>query len=388
MRDFQYYNPSKIIFGTNPYNKIKDILEKKSVKSILMIYGGEYVKKLGIYDNIRNLCKELNIKFTENGEIIPNPRVELVRKLINVSRGNKVDFILAVGGGSAVDTAKAVSMGINYDGDVWDFFEGNAIANQVVEVGVISTIPSSGSETSNATIINNGLFKKGYEDDKIIPVFAVMNPQYTLNLPKYHTSVGISDISTHLLERYFTNTKNVDTTDFLIEGALKALMLNAYKLMDNFDDINARSEIQWLASIAHNNLLDTGRESDWASHRIEHELSAQYDIVHGEGMATVIIAYMRYVSDKNPEKLAQLSNRLFGIDYYNYTLEKMAVILADKFEEFYKKLGLRTKLKEFNIGNEHFYEMAKRATDDGKNTVGHYYPLDIDKFVEVLNMAN
>lgn len=387
MKDFQYYNPSKIIFGNNPYEEIKNILKEKSIKSLLFIYGGEYVKKLGIYDKIKKMCEELNIKFTENDEVVPNPRIELVRKLINISRENEIDFILTIGGGSAVDTAKAVSMGINYHNDVWDFFEGKASLDEVVEVGVISTIPSSGSETSNATIINNGLFKKGYEHNKLIPVFAVMNPQYTLNIPKYHTFVGIADISTHLLERYFTNTKNVDTTDYLIEGALKALLLNADKLMKDLHDINARAEIQWLASIAHNNLLDTGRESDWASHRVEHELSAQYDIVHGEGMATVIVAYMRYVSDKNPEKLAQLSNRLFGIDYYNYSLEEMASLLADKFEEFYKKLGLRTKLSEFNIGDEHFYEMAKRATNDGETTVGHYYPLDIEKFVEVLNIA-
>ena len=322
-----------------------------------------------------------------NGNVVPNPKVELVRELVELGRENNTDFVLAVGGGSSVDTAKAVAMGIPYDGDVWDFFEGKATLDEALPIGVISTIPASGSETSNAAIISSGLNKLGYEDEKIIPQFAVMNPHYTKTLPLYQSACGISDILSHLLERYYTNTEYVDTTDYLIEGAAKALMLNGERIMTNPENYNARAEVQWLASIAHNNLLDTGRASDWASHRIEHELSAQYGIVHGEGMAVVMLAYLRYVAEKHPKKTAQLANRLFDVDYSNYTEKEMTLKLANNLEAFYKMLGLKTTLTEINIDETHFEEMALRATKDDTAPVGHYYPLDKEKFIEVLKLA-
>ncbi|WP_282925661.1 iron-containing alcohol dehydrogenase [Helcococcus kunzii] len=387
MLNFKYYNPSKIFFGQTIFDDIKNVLELRKVRKMLLIYGGEYVKKLGIYDNIVNICKDLSIDMIESDKVVPNPKVELTRDLINISREEKVDFIIAVGGGSAIDTAKAVSIGIKYEGDVWDFFEGKAKIVEVIPVGVISTIPASGSETSNATIINNGLYKKGFEDDRIIPIFAAMNPVYTLSLPFYQTSVGIADILSHLLERYFTNVKNVDVTDYLIEGAIKALLLNAYKIIKDPNNINVRSEIQWLATIAHNNLLDTGRESDWASHRIEHEISAQYDVTHGEGMAIVILGYIRYMSGKNPKKIAQLSNRLFDIDYNSFTESEMCIVLAEKFEDIFKLLGLKTKLSELDIDTIHFEDMANRATQNNTIKIGHYYPLDNKKIIDVLKLC-
>lgn len=363
------------------------MLKKLSVKSLMMVYSGDFVKTLGIFQEIESICKENNIRFVENGNVVPNPKVELVRELVELGRENDTDFVLAVGGGSSVDTAKAVAMGIPYYGDVWDFFEGKATLDEELPIGVISTIPASGSETSNAAIISSGLNKLGYEDEKIIPQFAVMNPHYTKTLPLYQSACGISDILSHLLERYYTNTEYVDTPDYLIEGAAKALMLNGERIMTNPENYNARAEVQWLASIAHNNLLDTGRASDWASHRIEHELSAQYGIVHGEGMAVVMLAYLRYVAEKHPKKTAQLANRLFDVDYSNYTEKEMTLKLANNLEAFYKMLGLKTTLTEMNIDETHFEEMALRATKDDTAPVGHYYPLDKEKFIEVLKLA-
>lgn len=388
MKDFEYLNPARIIFGLKPYERVEKILVEKGIKSILLIYSGEFIKQLGIYQEIEDICKRNNIAFVSNGNVVPNPKVELVRELIGCARENKVDFIIAVGGGSSIDTAKAVSIGVNYEGDVWDFFDGKANVTEALPIGVVTTIPASGSESSNATIISNGLHKCGVEDDRIIPCFAVMNPEYTTTLPNYQTSCGVSDILSHLLERYYSNTDHVDTTDYLIEGAIRALILNGERLVKDPKDIHARGEVQWLASIAHNNLLDTGRESDWASHRVEHELSAQYGITHGEGMAIVMLGYMRYMADKHPEKIAQLSNRLLGTDYNNYTEKEMVLILRDYFLQFYKKLNLKTTLAEMNIGEEHFKEMALRATNDGKNTVGHYYPLDVEKLIDVLKLCN
>lgn len=387
MISFEYYNPSRVIFGENPFERIEDILLDYNTSSVLMVYSGEYVKSFGIYQNLEKICKNNNIKFIANGNVVPNPRVELVRELIELTKKENIDFIIAVGGGSAIDTAKAVAMGSLYDGDVWDFFDGKANVLNALPIGVISTIPSSGSETSNATIISNGVYKKGLEDEKIIPKFAVMNPEYTLKLPKYNTGCGLVDIFSHLFERYMTTTENVDTTDYLIEGAIKALLINSEKLVKNYEDYNARSEIQWIASIAHNNLLDTGRVSDWASHRIEHEISAQYDVVHGEGMGIVMLAYLKYIADVQPKKSAQLANRIFNIDYNHYTEKEMTLKLAEKIEEFIKMVGLRTRLFELDINEEYFEEMALRATRDDSVEIGHYYPLNKDKIIEVLKLA-
>lgn len=387
MINFQYYNPSRVIFGKGSEQNIKQLLKDYNVTSLFLIYGGSTVKKLGIWDTVNKACEELGIKFTEKSGVVPNPKIEHVRELIEVGKENNVDFILAVGGGSSMDTAKAVSAGIPYNGDVWNFFEGKDSISTALPIGVISTIPASGSETSNCSIISNGLYKLGIESDFIIPKFAIMNPEYTLTLPPYQTACGIADILSHLLERYFTDTKYVDTTDYLIEGACKALILNAERLMKNPNDINARSEIQWLASIAHNNLLDTGRVADWGSHRIEHELSAQYELTHGEGMAIVLVAWTKYMAYNKPSKLSQLANRLFNIDYNNYSEEEMALKLSHHLNDFFVSLNLNTKLSQKGITDEHFELMAMRATNNNQSTAGHYIPLDASKFVDILKLA-
>lgn len=387
MINFEYHNPAKIIFGTGSEKKIGELLKESNTKSLLLIYGGKTIKNLGIFDTIKDACEKLSIKFIEKGGVVPNPKIELVREIIDISKENNVDFIIAAGGGSAIDTAKAVSVGISYKGDVWDFFEGKASISSAIPLGVITTIPASGSETSNCSIISNGLYKLGIESDLIIPQFAIMNPEFTVSLPQYQTSCGIADILSHLLERYFTETEYVDTTDYLIEGSCKALLLNAERLMKNPKNINARSEVQWLASIAHNNLLDTGRVSDWGSHRIEHELSAQYGITHGEGMAIVLIAWTKYVATIKPKKLAQLANRLFNVDYNDYTYEEMALKLSDYLKEFFISLNLKTSLSELGITDEHFNDMAMRATNNGSSTVGRYVALDYKNIIDILKLA-
>lgn len=387
MINFEYHNPSKIIFGTDSEKKIEKLLKESNVKSLLLIYGGQTIKSLGIFDTIRDACEKLSINFIEKGGVVPNPKIELVREIIDIGKENNIDFIIAAGGGSAIDTAKAVSVGILYTGDVWNFFEGISSIESAIPLGVITTIPASGSETSNCSIISNGLYKLGIESDLIIPKFAIMNPQFTVTLPQYQTSCGIADILSHLLERYFTETEYVDTTDYLIEGACKALILNAERLMKNPLDINARSEVQWLASIAHNNLLDTGRVSDWASHRIEHELSAQYGLTHGEGMAIVLIAWTKYMATMKPKKLAQLANRLFNVDYNDYTSEEMALKLSNHLKDFFISINLKTTLSELGITDDHFNTMAMRATKDGNSTVGNYMPLDYNKIIDILKLA-
>ena len=397
MIDFEYYNPAKILFGVNSIDSLEAELVANNAHSVLMVYSGEFVKELGIYDAVKDITAKLGIGFIENGHVVPNPSVELVRKLIVQGREANVDFILAVGGGSSIDTAKAISIGIPYDGDVWDFFEAGIVPQQVLPIGVIATTASSGSETSNAAIISNGNWKLGFEDNRIIPRFAIMNPVYTLGLPKYQTAVGIADILSHLLERYFSDTTDSDTTDYLIEGAIKALIVNANRiielyrnntveeLQDSREYLDAKAQVQWLATVAHNNFLDAGRRADWASHRVEHELSAEYNITHGEGMAVVLLAWIRYMADEKPWRPALLASRIYGADSYDYSPRQQALILADRFEELFKSLEIATSLEDLNIDDSRFEIMAKRATRNG--AVGHYLPIDEARFIDILKLA-
>lgn len=385
MIGFEYYNPAKIVFGEDSEQQLTALLKENKVSSLLLVYSGDFIKDLGIYAVIEKAVKELGIVFSENGNVVPNPEVDLVRQLVEQGKKDKVDFVLAVGGGSSIDTAKAVALGIPYDGDVWDFFDKGISPKEVLNIGVIATTASSGSETSNASIISNGEWKIGFEDDRIIPKFAIMNPKYTAGLPLYQTAVGIADVLAHLLERYFSDTQHSDVTDYLIEGGIRALLLNADRLLDDLSDINARAEIQWLASVAHNNFLDAGRSADWGSHRIEHELSAQYHIVHGEGMAVVLLAWIRYVAERKPWRPALLASRVFDVDAHDYDEKERALILAEKLEAFFKSLELKTTLTELGIDDKDFEIMAKRATRNG--SVGHYELLDADSIQEILKLA-
>ena len=385
MIGFEYHNPARIVFGEDSEKRLKSLLADYKVKSLLLVYSGDFIKTLGIYSAVQEAVSELDIRFSENGNVVPNPSIDLVRELVWQGKTSGVDFVLAVGGGSSIDTAKAVALGIPYEGDVWDFFSKGVSAERVLPIGVIATTASSGSETSNAAILSNGEWKLGFEDDRIIPKFAIMNPKYTVNLPEYQTFVGVADVLSHLLERYFSDEKYSDTTDYLIEGAIRALLVNADKLIENPRDINARGEIQWLASVAHGGFLDVGRRADWGSHRIEHELSAQYNITHGEGMAVVTVAWTKYMAQKKPWRLALLASRLFGIDPYNYSEKERAYALSEKLAAFFKKLKLATTLSDLKIDDKDFEVMAAQAVKNGN--VGHYVPLDATAIKDILKLA-
>ena len=385
MIGFQYYNPAKIIFGEGSVKELPRLLSEYKVSSLLLVYSGEFVKTLGIYDQIKDAAKELGIRFSENGNVVPNPSIELVRELVAQGKRDNVDLVLAVGGGSSIDTAKAVALGIPYEGDVWDFFSKGILPEKVLNIGVIATTASSGSETSNAAILSSGDRKLGFEDDRIIPKFSIIDPSYTTGLPLYQTNVGIADVLSHLLERYFSDEKNSDTTDYLIEGAIRALLINADRISEDPGNINARAEISWLAVVAHNNFLDAGRSADWGSHRIEHELSAQYGITHGEGMAVVFTAWTKYMAEVKPWRLALLATRVFGADAYDRNERERALFLSAELERFFKKLGLKTTLGELGIDDSRFDLMAEHATAGGP--VGHYVKLDKERFKEILKIA-
>lgn len=386
MRNFSFQNGTKIVFGKATENNVGEHVALFS-KKILLHYGGGSIKTSGLYDRIIASLKEHNIEFLELSGVKPNPRVSLVREGITLCKEHNIDFILAVGGGSVIDSAKAISAGVNHNGDVWDLFTGKASVKNCMPLGVILTIPAAGSETSSGTVITNedGLYKRSTGHPTMRPKFAIMNPELTYSLPSYQTACGISDMMAHIMERYFTNEQNVDLTDRLCEATLKTIIENSHKVINNPTNYAARAEIMWSGTIAHNGLLGTGRSEDWASHLIEHELSGIYDIAHGAGLSIVFPAWMKYVYKHDLNRFAQFANRVWNIDINLNNLEETALKGIYKMEAFFKSLGLPTTLKEANIPSDRLREMAKKATENG--SIGGFVNLNEEDVFNILSLA-
>ncbi|MBX8938378.1 MULTISPECIES: iron-containing alcohol dehydrogenase [Enterococcus] len=388
MLNFNYYNPANIFFGKGEEKRVGELISRWSkTRKVLVLFSGDYYEKLGIAATIRQELEKFDIQYFENGHVVPNPELSLINELSDFVKQQNIDFILAVGGGSVIDTAKATALGSLYDGDTWDYFTGEKEVTEALPVGAISTVASSGSEMSPATIVSNKEYKLGVESEIIIPKFSIINPEFTVKLPKYNTGVGTADILSHLLERYFSKVEHTDITDFLLEGAIKSTLINGVKLINDLENYDLRAEMSLTAIIAHNNSLELGREPDWGSHRIEHELSGQYGIVHGEGMVVVTLAWMKYISTFYPEQLVKYGIRIFGIDPIIYSENEIIDLAIEKTKEFFLKLGMRTSLTEMEIKAEHFEDMAKRATKNDSQTVGHLKPLNQQDIVEILKLA-
>lgn len=387
MRDFIFENRTKIIFGKDTEKLIGSETIKYGKKALLH-YGGGSVKKIGVYDKVVASLKASGIEIIELGGVMPNPRLDLVNEGIKLAKENKIDIIIAVGGGSVIDSAKAIAMGARYDGDVWDFYSGKAYAVNALPVATVLTIPAAGSESSDSSVITNldGKLKRGCTNNVITPVFSILNPESTYSLPPYQIACGAADILAHLMERYFVNVELVDLTDRLIEGAMQNIMKFAPLAIKNPKNYDIRAEVMWVGTVAHNNLLDTGRGGDWASHGIEHELSGIYDIAHGAGLAIVFPAWMKYVRTSNPFKLVQFGKRVFGIT--DKSDDETIDIAIKKLEHFYHSIGLPTKLSEIEIDDTNFDEMAEKAVGKNKgNTMGSYVRLDFDAVKSIYQLA-
>ena len=386
MKNFEFQNCTKIIFGKDSEEKAGTEVKKYSSK-ILLHYGGGSIKKYGLYDRVISCLKKEDIGIVELGGVLPNPRLKLVRKGIELCRQERIDFILAVGGGSVIDSAKAIAIGVPYKGDVWDFFEEKIKVKESIAIGVILTIPAAGSEVSGASVITNedGLYKKGLVANIMRPKFSILNPELTFTLDNNQTAIGVADIVAHIMERYFTQEKNVDLTDRLCEATFKTLIRNIPVVLKENNNYAARAEVMWAGSVAHNDLLDTGRVGDWASHKIEHELSAIYDIAHGEGLAIIFPAWMKYVYKNNIERFAQFGQRIWGVDFHPYDLEGMAREGIKRFEDFLKRIGLKTRLSEISISDDRFKEMAKKCTENGP--VGNFVKLGKEDVLNIYNLA-
>lgn len=318
MDNFTYYSPTLFEFGRGAEEKVGMMTYLTGATKVMIVYGRNYAKKNGLISRISNSLNTLGIEHVELGGVQPNPTDELVYEGIKLARAKKIDGLLAVGGGSVIDTAKAIAAGVPYKGDFWDFFSGKAQVEEALPVGVILTIPGSGSEGSGNCVITktDGAVKLSLRTDSILkPRFAIMNPEMTSSLSAKQTAIGVVDMMVHIMERYFSITTRVEVTDRLAEGLLMALMTEAPKALADPSDYQARANIEWAGTLAHNGLVGCGRREDWVSHFMEHEISALYpDVAHGAGLAVVVPAWMSFMAHHKPSKVAQLGRRIFGVD--------------------------------------------------------------------------
>jgi len=388
MVNFNFISPTKIVFGKNTEKHVGEEIAEYS-KKILLLYGSGNIKRMGLYDKVTDSLKKAHVEFVELSGVKPNPRLSLVNEGIKICRENEIDFILAVGGGSVIDTAKAIGVGVPYEGDVWDFYMGYKTPHKSLPVGVVLTIAAAGSEASKSSVITNenGWYKRGLNIDLIRPKFAIMNPELTYTVSPYQTAAGAADIMAHVMERYFTAIKNVDLTDRLCEGTLKAVISNVPIALEQPDNYNARAEIMWAGTIAHNDLLETGRIGDWASHQIEHELSAIYDIAHGAGLAIIFPAWMEYVYKTNINRFAQFAVRVWDIEYCFDFPEKTAAAGINKLKNFFIDLGLPTTLKDAGIPDDRIEEMASKCKMTNGDTVGTFVKLTRNDVLNILKNA-
>ncbi|MBP8081923.1 MAG: iron-containing alcohol dehydrogenase [Spirochaetes bacterium] len=388
MNNFSFQNATKIIFGKGTEESAGEETKLYADK-ILLHYGGGSIKQSGLYDKVTASLKKNGVSFIELSGVKPNPRLSLVKEGIKICRDNGISFILAVGGGSVIDSAKAIAVGVPYSGDVWDFYDGKAIPKKALKVATVLTIPAAGSESSPSSVISDDekQLKRGLTVEIIRPVFSIMNPELTYTLPAYQTACGAADIMAHIMERYFTNTNDVDLTDRLCEAAMKAIINNVPQVLKKPDDYASRAEVMWTGCVAHNDLLGTGREGDWGSHMIEHEISAIYDVAHGAGLAVVFPAWMKYVYKHNVNRFVQFASRVFNVEIDFYNPEKTALEGIRRLEMFFESIGLPIRLSQMNIKDGKISEMAAKSTQKDSFAVGNFVKLKTSDVAEILKLA-
>lgn len=389
MIDFTFQNPTKVIFGRSALSHLGEEVRRYGAK-VLLVYGGGSIKRIGLYDQIMEILNASGAQVWEVSGVQPNPRLSLVNKGIGLCREHGVELVLAVGGGSAIDTAKAIANGACYDGDVWDLFTGEAQNTRVLPLGTIVTIPAAGSEMSNSCVITREAdqCKRGRNTPLNFPKFSILNPEYTYTLSSFQTACGAVDIMAHMMERYFTQVEHVELTDRMTEGALKTVIHNAPIAMAQPENYDARAEIMWAGCLAHNTLFQTGREGDWASHKLEHELSALYDIAHGAGLAIIFPAWMKYVLPRGgARKLAQFATRVLDVPEGLGDEAAIAKEGIARLEAFYRSLGLTTTLRKNGIDDKDFDRMAERAVDMAGGSLGFFLPLKAEDARAIYQLA-
>lgn len=378
MDNFTFCTPTRYLFGRGVENEVGRLCKNAEWKNVMIVYGGGSAVKSGLLDRVTASLDAEGISHISLGGVKPNPTDDMVYEGIDRCRRSGADALLAVGGGSVIDTAKAIACGVPYDGDFWDFFVGKAVVGPALPLGVVLTIPAAGSEGSGNSVITNESTgqKLGIRTDFALrPKFAVMNPELTETLPWAQTSAGVADMMAHIMERYFTTTTDVDVTDRLSEGLLMAIIDMARRVKADPKDYNARANLMWSGTLAHNGLCGCGRKEDWASHGLEHVLSALYDVTHGAGLAVVFPAWMTYMADRRPEKIAQLGRRVFGLDSLQMTDSEAAHKTVDALRAFFKEMELPLTLKELGITDPDFKMFTQDFHRDKGNPYQGYYTL-------------
>ncbi|HBI72730.1 MAG TPA: NADH-dependent alcohol dehydrogenase, partial [Lachnospiraceae bacterium] len=376
MNNFTFYSPTYFVFGKDTEKEAGHYVKRFGGSKVLIHYGGGSVVRSGLLDRVKESLKKENIDFTELGGVQPNPRSGLVYKGIDLCRKEGVDFILAVGGGSTIDSAKAIAAGVKYDGDFWEFYEGKPIT-EALPVGTVLTIAAAGSEGSGDSVITKeeGMLKRGTGGEALRPVFSILDPALTQTLPAYQTAAGATDIMAHVFERYFTNTKEVEITDRLCEAVLLTMVKEVPRVIVDPNNYEARANIMWAGMVAHNNLVGVGRSQDWASHGIEHELSALYDVAHGAGLAVIFPAWMTYVYKHNVNRFAQIAVRVWGCQMNFENPEVTAQEGIDRLKQFLTSIGMPINFRELGAKEEDIPAMVAKLGLGENGTMGSFVPL-------------
>jgi len=387
MNNFNFYSPTEFVFGKGRENDAGKYVKKYGGKKVLIHFGGQSAQKSGLLDRVKTSLENEGIPYKELGGVKPNPRDSLVYKGIELCRNEDIDFILAVGGGSVIDSAKAIAMGVVYDGDFWDFYSGKQ-PEKALPVATVLTIAAAGSEGSGDSVITkeDGMLKRGAGSDVLRPRFSIMDPELTQTLPAYQTACGATDIMAHVFERYFTNTTEVEITDRLCEAVLLTMVKETPRVIADPNNYQARANIMWAGTVAHTNIVGVGREQDWNSHGIEHELSALYDCAHGAGLAVIMPAWMEFVYKHNVMRFCQMATRVFGcqMDFENPESTALAGIKA--FRSFLHSIGMPINFDELGAKREDIPALVEKfGLGDGRT--GGFVHLSSEDVAKIYNIA-
>ena len=388
MLDFQFQVPTQVFFGEGAEKEVGLRVKEFGGHRVLIHFGSRHSKQSGLIDRIAGYLHEEGIETVELGGVQPNPRLSLVHQGIDLCRREKVDFILAVGGGSVIDSAKAIAVGVPYEGEVWDFYTRKQKVECLLPLGAVVTMPAAGSEVAVGSVITNEevMQKVALNNRKFRPLFAVLDPLLTLSLPPYQTACGVADIMSHVMENYFSRAEHTELSDRLCEACLKTLIHNGRIVQKHPEDIAARSEIMWAASLAQAGLLSAGRQGDWGSHAIENELSAVYDVAHGAGLAVVFPSWMKYVYETDLKVFVRFAQRVWDLDPSQFSDEKaLALEGIRRLSEFFTELGLPSTLAELGVCANQLEMLAERAA--GTQGTGQFMRLKKEDVLHILKDA-
>lgn len=391
MQDFNFYTPTQVVFGKKGEDKVGELVKALNCKKVLVHFGGNSAKKSGLLDRVFDSLTQSGIDYVSLGGVVPNPRLSKVYEGIDLCKKENVDFILAIGGGSVIDSAKAIGYGMANDCDVWDFYMKKAVPTGCLPIGTILTLSAAGSEMSNSSVITNeeGWLKRGCNSDYCRPKFAIMNPELTYTLPPYQTASGSTDILMHTMERYFTQGGTMELTDGISEALMRTVINNSKILMKDPTNYEARAEVMWAGSLSHNGLTGCGSIGDWACHQLEHELGGMFDVAHGAGLAAVWGSWARYVYKANVARFAQFAVNVLGVPNDFSNQEKTALAGIEAMEAYYKSIDMPISIKELGVelNDDQIKELAYKCSFQNTRTVGGVKALNTEDMIEIYKMA-